>query len=97
MTKAHSRGGVDRRSLVKTGLVLAAAQFASPFVIRARPILEDVGEAEGQEQPVERILAVERADQQATLPSGTRSPPTLSPPSAPAALMRPDSSVWPKA
>ncbi len=36
MTKAHSRGGVDRRSLVKTGLVLAAAQFASPFVIRAR-------------------------------------------------------------
>ena len=36
MAKAHSRGGVDRRSLVKTGLVLAAAQFASPFVIRAR-------------------------------------------------------------
>ena len=35
MTKAHSRG-VDRRSLVKTGLALAAAQFASPFVIRAR-------------------------------------------------------------
>jgi branched-chain amino acid transport system substrate-binding protein len=36
MAKAHSRDGVDRRSLVKTGLVLAAAQFASPFVIRAR-------------------------------------------------------------
>jgi branched-chain amino acid transport system substrate-binding protein len=36
MAKAHSRAGVDRRSLVKTGLVLAAAQIASPFVIRAR-------------------------------------------------------------
>jgi branched-chain amino acid transport system substrate-binding protein len=36
VTKANSRRGVDRRSLVKTGLVLAAAQFASPFVIRAR-------------------------------------------------------------
>jgi branched-chain amino acid transport system substrate-binding protein len=30
------RAGVDRRSLVKSGAALAAAQFASPFVIRAR-------------------------------------------------------------
>ena len=36
MTKANSRAGMSRRGLVKTGLVLAAAQFASPFVIRAR-------------------------------------------------------------
>jgi len=34
--KSTSRGGVDRRSLVKSGLILAAAQVASPFVIRAR-------------------------------------------------------------
>jgi branched-chain amino acid transport system substrate-binding protein len=30
------RNGVDRRSLFKSGAALAAAQFASPFVIRAR-------------------------------------------------------------
>jgi branched-chain amino acid transport system substrate-binding protein len=30
------RAGVDRRRLLKTGGALAAAQFASPFVIRAR-------------------------------------------------------------
>ena len=36
MSKSNWRGGIDRRSLVKTGAVLAAAQFASPFVIRAR-------------------------------------------------------------
>jgi branched-chain amino acid transport system substrate-binding protein len=36
MTKAHSRAGMDRRSVVKTGLVLAAAQIASPIVMRAR-------------------------------------------------------------
>ena len=30
------RTGVDRRRLVKSGAALAAAQFASPFVIRAR-------------------------------------------------------------
>ncbi|HLY00735.1 MAG TPA: ABC transporter substrate-binding protein [Roseiarcus sp.] len=30
------RPGVDRRKLVKSGAALAAAQFASPFVIRAR-------------------------------------------------------------
>src|SRR6516225_5078238 len=36
LPKSYSRGGVDRRTLVKTGAVLAAAQFASPFVIRAR-------------------------------------------------------------
>jgi hypothetical protein len=31
----------------------------------ARSVLEDVGEAERQEQAVERIAAIERADQQA--------------------------------
>ena len=36
MPKSHWRAGINRRSLVKTGAVLAAAQFASPFVIRAR-------------------------------------------------------------
>ena len=36
MMRAISRAGLNRRTLVKTGLVLAAAQFASPFVIRAR-------------------------------------------------------------
>jgi branched-chain amino acid transport system substrate-binding protein len=33
--KSHSRG-IDRRGLVKSGLVLAAAQIAGPFVIRVR-------------------------------------------------------------
>jgi branched-chain amino acid transport system substrate-binding protein len=32
----HWRAGIDRRTLVKTGATLAVAQFASPFVIRAR-------------------------------------------------------------
>jgi branched-chain amino acid transport system substrate-binding protein len=36
VTKASSRVGMDRRTIVKSGLVLAAAQIASPFVIRAR-------------------------------------------------------------
>ena len=36
MTKASSPAGLNRRTLVKSGLVLAGAQFASPFVIRAR-------------------------------------------------------------
>jgi branched-chain amino acid transport system substrate-binding protein len=36
MTKANSREGLDRRKLVKSGLILAGAQIASPFVIRAR-------------------------------------------------------------
>ena len=36
MPKSNSRGGIDRRKLVKSGVVLAAAQIASPFVIRAR-------------------------------------------------------------
>ncbi len=36
MPKSHWRAGINRRSLVKTGAVLAAAQFASPFVLRAR-------------------------------------------------------------
>jgi branched-chain amino acid transport system substrate-binding protein len=36
MPKSISRAGVDRRRLVKSGLVLAAAQIASPFVTRAR-------------------------------------------------------------
>jgi len=36
LSKSNSRGGVSRRTLVKTGAALAAAQFASPFVIRAR-------------------------------------------------------------
>ncbi|MFY9967814.1 MAG: ABC transporter substrate-binding protein [Roseiarcus sp.] len=36
MKEANSRGGMDRRTIVKSGLVLAAAQIASPFVIRAR-------------------------------------------------------------
>ncbi len=36
MPKSNSRAGMDRRRLVKSGLVLAAAQIASPFVIRAR-------------------------------------------------------------
>ena len=36
MTKANSRAGIDRRSIITSGLVLAAAQIASPFVIRAR-------------------------------------------------------------
>ena len=36
MPKSNSRAGMDRRELVKSGLVLAAAQLASPFVISAR-------------------------------------------------------------
>src|SRR6476469_397529 len=36
LPKSHWRAGVDRRRLLKSGAVLAAAQFASPFVIRAR-------------------------------------------------------------
>ena len=36
MSKSHWRVSVDRRRLIKSGAVLAAAQFASPFVIRAR-------------------------------------------------------------
>ena len=36
MSKANSRAGMDRRSLIASGLVLAAAQISSPFVIRAR-------------------------------------------------------------
>jgi branched-chain amino acid transport system substrate-binding protein len=36
VTKVNSRAGMDRRKFVKSGLVLAAAQIASPVVIRAR-------------------------------------------------------------
>ncbi len=36
MTKANSRAGLDRRTIIASGLVLGAAQIASPFVIRAR-------------------------------------------------------------
>ena len=36
MPKSSWRAGVSRRTLVKSGAALAAAQFASPFVIRAR-------------------------------------------------------------
>src|SRR5689334_9297790 len=36
LPKSNWRAGVDRRRLVKSGAALAAAQFASPFVIRAR-------------------------------------------------------------
>ena len=36
MPRFTSHVGMDRRRLVKSGLVLAAAQIASPFVIRAR-------------------------------------------------------------
>ena len=36
MLKSSWRTGIDRRRLVKSGAALAAAQFASPFVIRAR-------------------------------------------------------------
>jgi branched-chain amino acid transport system substrate-binding protein len=36
LPKSNWRAGIDRRSLIKTGAVLGAAQFASPFVIRAR-------------------------------------------------------------
>ncbi len=36
MPRSNSRVGMDRRGLVKSGLVLAAAQIASPFVMRAR-------------------------------------------------------------
>ncbi len=36
MPRFTTRSGMDRRSLVKSGLVLVAAQIASPFVIRAR-------------------------------------------------------------
>jgi branched-chain amino acid transport system substrate-binding protein len=34
--KLNSRAGIDRRGLMKSGLVLAATQIASPFVVRAR-------------------------------------------------------------
>ena len=36
LLKSSWRTGIDRRRLVKSGAALAAAQFASPFVIRAR-------------------------------------------------------------
>ena len=36
MPTPHRRAGIDRRTLIKTGATLAVAQFASPFVIRAR-------------------------------------------------------------
>jgi branched-chain amino acid transport system substrate-binding protein len=36
LPKSNSRGGIDRRRLVKSGLALGAVQFASPFVKRAR-------------------------------------------------------------
>ena len=36
MPTPHWRAGIDRRTLIKTGATLAVAQFASPFVIRAR-------------------------------------------------------------
>lgn len=36
MPNSHWRAGVARRTLLKSGAVLTAAQFASPFVIRAR-------------------------------------------------------------
>ena len=36
MPKSNWRAGIDRRRLVKSGAALAAAQFASPFVIPAR-------------------------------------------------------------
>ena len=36
MTRSNARAGFDRRTIVKSGLVLATAQVASPFVIRAR-------------------------------------------------------------
>ena len=36
MPKSNWRAGIDRRTLVKAGATLAAAQFASPFIIRAR-------------------------------------------------------------
>ena len=36
LSKSNWRAGIDRRRLVKSGALLAAAQFASPFVIRAR-------------------------------------------------------------
>ena len=36
MPKSNWRAGIDRRTLVKSGAALAAAQFASPFVIPAR-------------------------------------------------------------
>jgi branched-chain amino acid transport system substrate-binding protein len=36
VTKANSRAGMNRRTIVTSGLVLASAQIASPFVIRAR-------------------------------------------------------------
>jgi branched-chain amino acid transport system substrate-binding protein len=36
VTKANLRASMDRRSIITSGLVLVAAQIASPFVIRAR-------------------------------------------------------------
>jgi branched-chain amino acid transport system substrate-binding protein len=35
LPKSNWRAGIDRRRLVKSGLALGAAQFASPFVLRA--------------------------------------------------------------
>ena len=36
MSNAVPPGGFDRRKLIQAGLVLGAAQVASPFVLRAR-------------------------------------------------------------
>jgi branched-chain amino acid transport system substrate-binding protein len=36
LPRSHWRAGVNRRTLVKSGAMLAAAQFVSPFVIRVR-------------------------------------------------------------
>ena len=36
MPRSHWRAGLNRRTLVTSGAAIAAAQFASPFVIRAR-------------------------------------------------------------
>jgi len=36
VAKANSRAGIDRRRIVKSALVLGAAQLASPFFLRAR-------------------------------------------------------------
>ena len=36
MWSPAARGGIGRRGLLKAGLVVGAAQVASPFVLRAR-------------------------------------------------------------
>jgi hypothetical protein len=36
LPKSNWRAGVDRRTLVKSTAALVTAQFASPFVMRAR-------------------------------------------------------------